>query len=574
MDLRKQLEQHLDGAMQQVGVPTSFSSQITPSKQPHFGDYQANGMMAAAKHMNVHPRGLAEQVVEAAQHDLRARLSVAGPGFINIRVSDEWLAEILSNCVNDERLGIPPVAQPERIVVEYSSPNIAKEMHVGHLRSTIIGDAMVNVFHFLGHDVIRQNHVGDWGTQFGMLLAHLKDLREEQPQQLDQAVSDLERFYLHAKQRFDKEPDFASRARDHVVRLQNGDPACLDLWKQFVEISLSHADAVYERLGVNLTREDIRPESAYNDDLPVLVQELKAQGLAVESDGAWCVFLDEFTGKNGDPLPVIVQKSDGGYLYATTDLSAIRYRQQHFQAHRVLYFVDARQSLHFKQVFSLARLAHFCAPEMSLEHHAFGTLMGPDGKPFKTRNGGTVKLLELLEEAVVRARRICDEKNPDLRVEERNHIAQTVGIAAVKYADLSKHRLSDYRFDWTSMLAFEGNTAPYLLYAYTRIQSLFRKQGSPLEQAKMVIETDARALALKLAQLSDVLHLVARDATPHLLCTYLFELAGLFMRFYETCPIQGAPGDLKASRLALCDLTAKTLKQGLALLGIATLESM
>ncbi|MDF1822702.1 MAG: arginine--tRNA ligase [Alcanivoracaceae bacterium] len=540
------------------------------------GDFATNIVMMLAKPAGLKPRELADKLVQALPQDSAVtKVEIAGPGFINFFQADSFLSDQLGAALADDHLGVTPASPAQTIVVDYSSPNLAKEMHVGHLRSTIIGDAVVRALGFLGHRVIRQNHVGDWGTQFGMLLAYL----EEQPDgDASDELADLENFYRAAKQRFDESATFADRARALVVQLQSGDSHCLALWKRFNSISLDHCFAVYERLGVSLTRDDVRGESAYNNELADIVAVLADKGMLTESDGARCVFLDQFRNKQGDPLPVIVQKADGGYLYATTDLAALRYRAGTLAADRILYFVDQRQALHFDQVFSVARQAGFVGEAVDLAHMGFGTMNGPDGKPFKTRSGGTVKLVELLDEAEQKALQLVSAKNPDLSQQELAQIARTVGIASVKYADLSKHRSSDYIFDLERMLSFEGNTAPYLLYAYTRVASVFRKAGldpQTLDAPLRLQEDQEQALGNHLSQFAETLALVADKGEPHLLCTYLYELAGLFSSFYEHCPILSAQDDdTRDSRLQLAWLTARTLKQGLALLGIETLERM
>jgi arginyl-tRNA synthetase len=449
-------------------------------------------------------------------------------------------------------------------------------MHVGHLRSTIIGDGVASVLEFLGDTVIRQNHVGDWGTQFGMLLAYL----QETPATSDE-LADLENFYRAAKGRFDESEEFAERARGLVVKLQAGDAECLSLWTRFKDISLSHCQEVYERLNVKLTPKDVMGESAYNDDLANVVADLKKAGLLVESNGAQCVFLEEFKTAEGTPLPVIVQKAGGGYLYATTDLAAVRYRSNVLKADRALYFVDQRQALHFQQVFEVARRAGFVTNGMQMEHMGFGTMNGADGRPFKTRDGGTVKLVDLLDEAEERAYTLVKEKNPDVAEDELRSIAKAVGISAVKYADLSKHRTSDYSFNFNQMLSFEGNTAPYLLYAYTRVAGVFRKleeKGETFDASAGRIILDApqeQDLAARLAQFGETVNTVAEKGTPHVLCAYLYDLAGLFSSFYENCPILAAENpEQQQSRLRLAALTGRTLKQGLQLLGLDTLERM
>ncbi len=544
---------------------------VQPSGKPEFGDYQANGAMAAAKALTGDakrsPRQIAEQIVAEVQvEDLVDRLEVAGPGFINIHLKPAFLAGALKTPP------VEPVRSPQRVVVDYSSPNLAKEMHVGHLRSTIIGDALARILAALGHTVIRQNHVGDWGTQFGMLLAYLEETGEG-----SEELKDLEDFYRAAKQRFDEDATFAERARAKVVALQAGEADTRALWHRFIQISLSHCQATYDRLGVTLTLADVMAESAYNDDLPAVIAALEARGLLTVSEGARCVFLDEFKGKDGKPLPLIVQKSDGGYLYATTDLAAVRYRARQLEADRSLYLTDARQALHFRQVFAVAREAGFAGNGLSLEHQPFGNMLGSDGKPFKTRDGGVVKLNDLLDEAVARAYNLVGEKNPELSEAERRDVADAVGVGAVKYADLSKNRTSDYVFDWDQMLSFDGNTAPYLQYAYSRIQSIFRRGN--LDDAVLAGEIrldreEERTLAVVLLRLQEVLEQSAREGYPHFLCSWLFELAAAFTRFYESCPILNEAEPVRSSRLALSWITAERLKLGLDLLGIRTVPRM
>ncbi|MBY6190532.1 arginine--tRNA ligase [Microbulbifer agarilyticus] len=578
MNIRQQLNDIFQTAMTNAGIPAGCSPAVAPAKKAGFGDYQANGAMAAAKKVGTNPRELAAKIIEnLGEQPMIEKVEVAGPGFINIHLKEAWLGETLAAARADERLNIAAVASPETVVLDYSHPNLAKEMHVGHLRTTIIGDALARLLEFQGHKVVRQNHMGDWGTQFGMLLAHLADQMENQDAEV--ALADLEVFYREAKVRFDEEEGFADRAREYVVKLQGGDADCLKLWQRFIDISISHAEEIYEKLGVTLKREDVYAESQYNDDLPVLVKDLVDRGIAVEDQGAIVAFLPEMADKEGNPSVVIIQKKGGGYLYATTDLAAIRYRANVLKANRILYVVDARQSLHLQQAFTVARKAGYIADSQTLEHCAFGTMMGDDGKPFKTRSGGTVKLAALLDEAVERATALVAGKNPELSAEEQAEIGRVVGIGAVKYADLSKTRTNDYVFNWNAMLAFEGNTAPYLQYAYTRVRSIFRRAGiepSALTGA-ITLGTDAeRALAIKLNQFGEVLDQVAKDTFPHVLCTYLYELASAYMAFYEACPVlkEGVTEEEKQSRLQLCDLVARTLSTGLGLLGIETLEKM
>jgi arginyl-tRNA synthetase len=576
--LKHTLNKLVGEALSVVSGLTDCDPNVITASKPEFGDYQSNGIMSIAKKVGTNPRQLASDVVEKITADanpLIAKLEVAGPGFINIHLSDTALMQRASEIQNDTRKLIPTTNKVNKIVVDYSSPNLAKEMHVGHLRGTIIGDCLARVLERQGHEIIRQNHVGDWGTQFGMLICYMRELSVLQGD-LPTQLADLESFYRAAKERFDADPEFADTARGSVVKLQGGDADHLVVWQQFIDESLKHCQALYDKLNVTLSRKDLKAESFYNKDLEGVVKKLEEASLLSISNGARCVFLPEFTGKDGEPLPVIIQKTDGGYLYATTDLAAVQFRSFDLKAERSLYVVDARQSLHFQQVFAVGRKAGFASENISLEHIAYGTMMGSDGRPFKTRSGDTIKLVDLLDEAIRRAHELVSKKNPGLDETTYLEIAEKVGIAAVKYADLSKNRTSDYVFDWSSMLSFEGNTAPYLMYAYARIRSILRKQNSGLQgvQITSVSEVAERNLLLKIMQLSEIVDMVARDCYPNLLCNYLYELAGMFMRFYESCPILKADAQLRDSRLALSALTAATLHQGLDLLGIETLEKM
>ncbi|QBF24688.1 arginine--tRNA ligase [Pseudomonas tructae] len=560
-----------DGVLPEGVTP---AIQVENARDKTHGDFASNIAMMLAKPAGMKPRDLAEKLIAALPADEQvSKVEIAGPGFLNFFQNTQALAARLDAALADAKLGVHKAGPQQKVVVDLSAPNLAKEMHVGHLRSTIIGDAVSRVLEFLGDDVIRQNHVGDWGTQFGMLMAYL----QENPITSDE-LSDLENFYRAAKKRFDESEEFADRARGLVVKLQAGDPECLKLWTRFKDISLSHCQKTYELLNVKLTMADVMGESAYNDDLANVVNDLKAKGLLVESKGAQCVFLEEFKTAEGEPLPVIVQKADGGYLYATTDLAAVRYRSNVLKADRALYFVDQRQALHFNQVFEVARRAGFVGHPMQMEHMGFGTMNGADGRPFKTRDGGTVKLIDLLTEAKERAYALVKEKNPELAEAELRTIGEVVGIGAVKYADLSKHRTSDYSFNFELMLNFEGNTAPYLLYAYTRVAGVFRKLGKHFDEVDGQIILQApqeQDLAARLAQFGEILNNVAEKGTPHVLCAYLYDVAGLFSSFYENCPILGADTpEQQQSRLRLAALTGRTLKQGLELLGLETLERM
>ena len=543
---------------------------IRPAQNPTFGDYQANVAMSLGKRLGRNPRQVAAAVVEKLQWlDLLAEApSVAGPGFINLKLSANWLSQIATSLAGDDRLGVERIATPQTVVIDYSHPNIAKEMHVGHLRSTIIGDALARTLEFQGHRVIRQNHLGDWGTQFGMLIEHLEDLGAAGTAT---EIRDLNAFYQQAKKRFDSEPQFADRARKRVVALQSGDPGTLAQWKRLVSESMHHFNAAYARLNVTLSDGDVRGESYYNPMLQEVVQILRDKGLAQLSEGAWCVFVP------GHEDPLMVQKSDGGFGYPATDLAAIRFRVQSLGAERVIYVVDARQSSHLAKVFYTARAARWLDDHHVAEHVKFGTILGEDGKPFKTRTGDTVRLAELLDEAEQRALAIVREKSPDLAADEASEIAGIVGIGAVKYGDLSADRIKDYVFSWDRMLAMDGNTAPYLQYAYARIRSIFRKSGAtPEPGVRITVEHDAeRALVLKLSQFPAVVRGVVDRLEPHHLCTWLYDLAATFSGFYESCPVLKAQDDAqRRSRLALCDLTARSLAAGLDLLGIRVIERM
>ncbi|AHO28285.1 arginine--tRNA ligase [Salmonella enterica subsp. enterica serovar Enteritidis] len=577
MNIQALLSEKVSQAMIAAGAPADCEPQVRQSAKVQFGDYQANGMMAVAKKLGMAPRQLAEQVLTHLDlSGIASKVEIAGPGFINIFLETAFLAEQVQQALTSDRLG---VSQPTRqtIVVDYSAPNVAKEMHVGHLRSTIIGDAAVRTLEFLGHHVIRANHVGDWGTQFGMLIAWLE--KQQQENAGDMALADLEGFYRDAKKHYDEDEAFAERARNYVVKLQSGDTYFREMWRKLVDITMTQNQITYDRLNVTLTRDDVMGESLYNPMLPGIVADLKAKGLAVESEGATVVFLDEFKNKEGDPMGVIIQKKDGGYLYTTTDIACAKYRYETLHADRVLYYIDSRQHQHLMQAWTIVRKAGYVPDSVPLEHHMFGMMLGKDGKPFKTRAGGTVKLADLLDEALERARRLVAEKNPDMSADELEKLANAVGIGAVKYADLSKNRTTDYIFDWDNMLAFEGNTAPYMQYAYTRVLSVFRKADideQALASAPVIISEDREAqLAARLLQFEETLTVVAREGTPHVMCAYLYDVAGLFSGFYEHCPILSAENDaVRNSRLKLAQLTAKTLKLGLDTLGIETVERM
>lgn len=556
--------------------------QLMLSSNPKFGDYQANMAMGLAKKLGQQPRAIAQSIVDRLDvAQVCEPPQIAGPGFINFTVKPSYLATQLQAMRATERLGVPIAEQPQRVVVDFSSPNIAKEMHVGHLRSTILGDCIARVLEFRGHDVLRLNHVGDWGTQFGMLILYL---RENYPQALTTAdaldLGDLVVLYKKAKKRFDEDAQFQAAARTEVVKLQAKDPESIKAWQLLCDQSRREFQVIYDRLNVRLTE---RGESFYNPYLPAVVDDLRKSGLLVESDGAQCVFIDGYTNRDGDPLPLIIQKTDGGYNYATTDLAAIRYRIQTDRSQRIIYITDAGQADHFAQVFQVAKQAGWVPENVEIVHVPFGLVLGEDGKKIKTRDGEAIKLKELLDEAIDRFRNDLESRlAADNRQETPEFIAnsaEVVGLSAVKYADLSQNRLSNYVFSYDKMLSLQGNTAPYMMYAYVRVRGISRKGGIDFENlgdnAQILLDEELElTLAKHLLQLGTIITEVERDLLPNRLCQYLFELSQKFNQFYDKHSVLDAEASIRTSRLILCDLTAKTLKLGLDLLGIPVLERM
>lgn len=547
---------------------------IDRSKDKAHGDFATNAALMLAKPLHKNPRELAEEIIaHLPPSEKIAKVEIAGPGFINFFVNQADNAQSLMNMLADDHLGFKKPEHPETIVIDYSAPNVAKEMAVHHLRSTVIGDAVVRILEFLGNKVIRANHIGDWGTQFGMLIAYLE--RMENQQGSGMVLKDFENFYTEAKKCYDEDPDFAKKARRYVVMLQSGDAYCFEMWQKLVKMTMDQNYALYKRLDVTLSEKDTMGESMYNDMLPVMVKELEDKGLAVRDDGAMVVFLDEFKNKEGETAGVIVQKKDGGFLYTTTDLACLKYRIEKLHADRVIYFTDSRQARHLQEVWAIARKDGFLTDKVKVEHAPFGMMLNKEGKPFKTRDGRTVKLRDLLDEAESRVDKMLTGRGSTFEGEARAQVVHNIAVGAVKYADLSKNRLTDYIFDWDLMLSFEGNTAPYLQYAYSRIRAIFRK--TELKGGQIVLTEEAeQELASKLLAFQDVVNQAAAKAMPHLLCTYLYELAGIFMRFYEACPVlkPGVPEETAKSRLSLCDLTAKVLSNGLGILGINVMEQM
>lgn len=568
-------------AFSELGITPDTPVLLVEATRPEFGDFQMNGVMGAAKLFKFNPRELATKIIAAVKLDgIAKKLEIAGPGFINITLDDKYLANFITSLNSNNHYGVSYLPHtPETVVVDLSSPNLAKEMHVGHLRSTVIGDALARIFTYMGDTVIRQNHVGDWGTQFGMLIAYMKE-SGFLGSNSDFSVRDLEQFYRNSKQKFDDDPEFANKAREYVVKLQNWRNGYEDVykdWSTFRNESLRHCQEIYDLLGIPLTKADAIGESFYETDLPNIIKVLEDKKLISESNGAKCVFFASGELPGGEETPFIVQKQDGGFLYATTDLAAINYRVDSLYASRIVYVVDARQSFHFKQLFIVGKKAGFAKPDTKLEHTPFGTMMNEDGKPFKTRDGGTVRLVDLINEAKLRAKKIVEGRNPNWTEVDKNSLADILAIASIKYSDLSKNRNSDYIFSFDKMLAFDGNTAPYLLYAYTRIQSLLKKaEVTDCSHFQINInELAEHKLAFYLARFSEAINICAKESYPHYMCQYLYNLASLFMQFYEACPILKSENkEIKESRLAIANLTAEILDTGMELLGIKTIGRM
>jgi arginyl-tRNA synthetase len=562
-------------------LQTAFDT-VAPGADPVLrpsdrADFQANGALALAKRVGRPPQEVAAEVVAAASlDDLCAAVEISGPGFINLTLSSDFVADQIAALGADERLGVPLAGAPQTMVIDYSAPNVAKEMHVGHLRSTVIGDALARLLTFLGHEVLRENHIGDWGTPFGMLIEHLLDVGVSAEAE-SFSVRDLNEFYAQARAQFDSDPAFADRCRRRVVLLQGGDPETLRLWEIFVGESLRHIDEAYRMLGVLLTDDDVVGESFYNPLLPVVVEDLDAKGLLVEDQGALCVFPPGFANRNGDPLPLIVRKSDGGYGYPATDLASIRDRTQRRHATTLLYVVGTQQALHLNMVFAVAAMAGYLPETSTAVHVGFGNILGAGGRKLASRDGDSERLIDLLTEAVDRASTALAERPSDLSPERQAEVVQIVGIGAVKYADLSTERLRDYVFDWDRMLAFEGDTGPYLQYAHARIRSIFRRgEVAPPApgQRPHLSEPAERALAMKLLGFSEAVHTSAETYSPSKLSTYLFDLASVFTTFYEACRVLVDDEPVRTSRLALSDVTARVLSLGLSLLGMVAPDKM
>jgi len=555
--------------------------QLAPGADPVLrtsdrSDYQANGVMALAKQLGRPPREVAGDVVTNLEFADIGTVEVAGPGFINITLSSPFLASQLHELLADPNLGVSVSETPRRIVIDYSAPNVAKEMHVGHLRSTVIGDALARMYAFHGDLVFARNHVGDWGTPFGMLIEHLLDLGENEAI-AELSIGDLDTFYKGARNKFEADDAFKERSRSRVVLLQSGDPETNRLWKILVDQSVTYFTEVYKKLDVLLTPDDVFGESYYNDMLNDVVSDLDKAGLLVESGGALCVFPEGFVNRDGEPLPLIVQKRDEGFGYAATDLAAVRDRVSNVKADEILYVVGAPQAQHFEMIYAVAKMAKWLPENVRCEHVAFGNVLGPDRKMFKSRSGGTVKLVGLLDEAIERADSALQSRNTDLSSDERHLLATQIARAAIKYADLSTERQRDYIFDLDRMIAFEGDTGPYLQYAHARIRSIFRRSGESFVVSGtpvMVTEPAERHLALGLLEFSESFDAALAALQPHKLCVYLFDLAQRFTSFYDACPVLSSEGDVRATRLALCELTSRVLETGLGVLGIDAPQQM
>ncbi|QVL57909.1 MAG: arginine--tRNA ligase [Simkaniaceae bacterium] len=576
-NLSETLQAQATKILKEIIGDAAFQADVTQSTNEQFGHYQCNSAMKVAKELKTNPRQIAEQIAKKWKVDgVIEKLEVAGPGFINITLTKEFLSKELTKVAADARLGVPPLEKVKKIIVEFSSPNVAKELHVGHLRSTIIGESLARLFEFLGHDVLRLNHIGDWGTQFGMLITYLKEFEPDiLSGDKETDLSSLMNWYRESKKVFDEDPEFKKRAQLQVVSLQGGEKEALAAWEKIREISRKGFKEIYDFLDVTLTE---RGESYYNKMLPKVVEDYEKKGVVEISDGAKCIFLEGFKSKDGTSLPVILQKSDGGYNYSTTDSAAIYQRVHEEKADRIIYVVDAGQQLHFQMVFAAAAKAGYYDPEkVQVEHVPFGVVLGPDGKKFKTRSGETEKLIDLLKEAVRRAHELLKERLQDSNENELNELAEILGVDAVKYADLSCHRVKDYIFSYDRMLNFEGNTAAYLLYSYVRIQGIKRKCNKDIDAlfATTPIKLDHPtevALGLKLRQFGETLALMDRDLLPNRLSDYLYDLAEKFHAFFRDCRVEGVPEE--NSRLVLCELTGRILKQGLYILGLKTMDRM
>ncbi|WP_295164552.1 arginine--tRNA ligase [uncultured Buchnera sp.] len=580
MNVKYIIKKDIEQALFKINGDYNYKVLIISSKKIEFGHYQVDNLMKISSILKIEPYKLFQKVIKRIEKkNIYKKIIFSNPGFINIFIKDKWLSEKLEIPFISSRLGIKYIYPKKNIVVDYSSPNIAKEMHVGHLRSTIIGDVTVRILEFLGQKVIRANHIGDWGTQFGMLIAYLEDsklLKKLKKNLL--SLKDLEKIYCQSKKKYDSNELFSKKSREFVVKLQSGDEYCCSIWKKLVSITMLENYKIYKKLNVTLEKKHTMGESLYNPMLPKIVEDLKKQKIAIEKNGATIVFLEEFKNRIGDSMGVIIQKKDKGFLYSTTDIACFKYRYQNLHADRIIYYTDARQYQHLLQSWTIAKKANYISKRLLLEHHTFGMMLSKNKRPFKTRDGDTIKLSDLLNESINRATNLIKKKKPNLCNKKLIKLGKIIGISAVKYSDLSKNRNTNYIFDWNKMLSFEGNTAPYIQYAYTRIVSILKKSTIPLHKIKTKIilnEVSEINLAIKILEFEEIVLLIAKNGTPHVMCKYLYQLSTHFSNFYENCSILFSEKiKIRKSRLKLSFLTAKTIKKGLNLLGIKTVKKM
>ncbi|WP_343154470.1 arginine--tRNA ligase [Buchnera aphidicola (Aphis aurantii)] len=580
MNIKYIIKKDIEQALINIGLQNDYQPLIISSKKKEFGNYQVNNLIKIANLNNIRPFNLSEKIISFIKNKtIYKKITFSYPGFINIFINQNWLSKELEKLFISPRLNIRYSSPKKTIVVDYSSPNIAKEMHIGHLRSTILGDVTVRTLEFLGHNVIRANHIGDWGTQFGMLIAYLKYKKLEKKLEKNLiSLKDIETFYCKSKKKCDLDKNFENESRKYVVQLQNGDENCYSIWKKLVSITMNYNYNIYKKLSVTLKKQDTMGESLYNKMLPDIIKDLKTKQLAIEKNGATIIFLNEFKNRLGQPMGVVIQKKDKAFLYATTDIACFKYRYETLHADRIIYYTDSRQHQHLLQAWIISRKANYIPKSLLLEHHKFGMMLSKNKKPFKTRDGNTIKLNELLDEAINRAKNLIKQKKPKLSKKKLIKLANIIGISAVKYSDLSKNRNTNYIFDWDTMLSFDGNTSPYIQYAYTRIISIIKKSTIRIDKISEkinLIEDSEIRLAMKILEFEEIILIIEKKGTPHIMCNYLYQLAICFTNFYENCSILFSKKiSICKSRLKLCFLTAKTLKKGLNILGIKVLKKM
>ncbi|QCI18793.1 arginine--tRNA ligase [Buchnera aphidicola] len=580
MKIKYIIKKDIEQALINTNLKICCKPLIISSKKPEFGNYQVDNFIKISNKINIQPYDLYKKIFLFLNiKSMYKKITFSHPGYVNIFINQNWLSEKLEEVFTSSRLGIKHVYPKKRIVIDYSSPNIAKEMHIGHLRSTIIGDVTVRALEFLGHHVIRANHIGDWGTQFGMLIAYLKYKQTENKLKKNLiSLKEIEKFYCKSKKKYDSDKNFEKQSKKYVVKLQNGDKNCFFIWKKLVSITMNYNYKIYKKLNVTLNKKHTMGESLYNKMLPNIVEDLKAKKIAIEKNGSIIVFLNEFQNRLGQPMGVVIQKQDTAYLYSTTDIACIKYRYETLRADRIIYYTDLRQHQHLLQAWTIAQKASYIPKNFLLEHHTFGMMLSKNKRPFKTRDGNTIKLNQLLEEAINRAKNLIKQKKPNLSNQKLIKLSNIIGISAVKYADLSKNRNTNYIFDWDTMLTFEGNTSPYIQYAYTRITSILKKSMIHIHKIseKIILTKDSEIkLAIKILEFEEIISIIEKNGTPHIMCNYLYKLATYFSNFYEHCSILfNKKIKTSKSRLKLCFLTAKTLKKGLNILGIKILKKM